>query len=137
MLSWLLEQGAPWNESVCTEAAEGGSLEALQRLRERGCPWDEDCCTRAAEEEHWHVLMWARAHGCDWDEDHCLRRVDDFGHGGRFIPSTFAESLETLQWMREHQGVWDERICQYAVEYDKPEVLQWAKANNCPGAENY
>jgi hypothetical protein len=69
--------------------------------------------------------LWARTHGCDWDEDYCLRDVVARGQ------------LEVLQWMREHQGVWDERICQYAVEFDVPEVLQWAKANNCPGAENY
>jgi hypothetical protein len=35
--------------------------------------------------------------------------------------------LEVLQWMREHQGVWDERICQYAAEFDVPEVLKWRR----------
>jgi hypothetical protein len=69
--------------------------------------------------------MWARTHGCDWDEDFCLREVVARGH------------LETLQWMRVHEGVWDERISQYAVKYNKSEVLQWAKNNNCPGADNY
>ena len=39
--------------------------------------------------------------------------------------------------MRVHEGVWDERICQYEVEHGHAEVLQWAKDNNCPGAENY
>jgi hypothetical protein len=74
--------------------------------------------------------VWARQHGCDWDKDECLRLV---------VSSDIVESgqLEMLQWMREHEGVWDERICEYAEWYDKLEVLQWAKANNCPGAENY
>ena len=95
----------------------------LQWLREHDCPWDADCCNAAAVSGHWDVLIWAG--GCDWDEDVCLLQVVNISQ------------LEVLQWMREHEGVWDERICQYAAEMGKPEVLQWAKDNSCPGAENY
>jgi hypothetical protein len=71
------------------------------------------------------VSFGARTHGCDWDKDYCLQCVVARG------------PLEVLQWMRVHEGVREERICEYAVEYELPEVLRWAKDNNCPGAENY
>ena len=135
MLRWLLSQGAPMDASVCEEAAYGGQLEALKLLRLHGCDWDEECCCLAAQEWNWDVLRWARKHGCDWIEEHVLSEV--VYRGKSSISTDMEEVLDMLRWMRKHESVWDERIFEYAVQHDAPEVIKWAKDNNCPGAENY
>jgi hypothetical protein len=50
---------------------EGGHLETLKWARENGCPWDEETCADAAEGGHLETLKWAREHGCPWDELTC------------------------------------------------------------------
>ena len=49
MLQWARENGCPWNEKMCTDAAWGGHLEVLQWARENGCPWNEKTCWAAAQ----------------------------------------------------------------------------------------
>ena len=39
----------PVNEWTCAKAAKGGHLEVFG-ARENGCPWDEETCTNAASE---------------------------------------------------------------------------------------
>ena len=43
MLKWLVQNGFPVNEDVCSIVAES-NLEMLQWLRENECPWDESLC---------------------------------------------------------------------------------------------
>ena len=40
--------------------------------------------------------------------------------------------LEVLQWARANDCPWDERTCAFAVEGGYLEVLHWACANGCP-----
>ena len=68
MLQWARQNGCPWDEDTCAQAAEGGHLEVLQWARQNGCPWDEYTCAEAAGGGHLEVLQWARQNGCPWDE---------------------------------------------------------------------
>ena len=40
--------GAPWDESTCSNAALNGHLEIIQWCRANGAPWNEDTCSFAA-----------------------------------------------------------------------------------------
>jgi hypothetical protein len=48
VLKWARENGCPWDERTCANAAEGGHLEVLKWARANGCPWDEETCMYAA-----------------------------------------------------------------------------------------
>ena len=63
MLKWARENGCPWDEMTCANAASGGHLEMLKWARENGCPWDENTCANAASGGHLDVLKWARENG--------------------------------------------------------------------------
>lgn len=38
------ENGCPWNESICENAAILGNLDCLKYARENGCPWNAQAC---------------------------------------------------------------------------------------------
>lgn len=38
-VKYLLENGAPKDETVCNAAARNGRLEILKYVKEKGCPW--------------------------------------------------------------------------------------------------
>ena len=59
----MRENDAPWNERVCSRAAENGYFELLEWLRVNGAPWDEEVCTHAARRGDLELLKWARANG--------------------------------------------------------------------------
>ena len=67
MVMFAEENGCPWNEKTCADAAEGGHLDVLKYLHENGCPWNEKTCESAAEYGHLDVLKYARENGCPWD----------------------------------------------------------------------
>jgi hypothetical protein len=61
MLKWMRQNGCPWNELACSNAARGGHLEVLQWLKQNGCPWNQDACYYAAlGGGHLEVLQWLR-----------------------------------------------------------------------------
>ena len=49
---WAKANGCTWDDTICTFAAEGGHLEALQWARAHGCPWSAETCARAAMGGH-------------------------------------------------------------------------------------
>ena len=64
LAKWAKDQGCPWNEWTCSNAAMNGHLEVLKWARENGCPWDELTCIYATQKGYHEVLKWAREHGC-------------------------------------------------------------------------
>jgi hypothetical protein len=40
VFQWAREEGCPWDEEICREAAGSGHLEVLQWARKQGCPWN-------------------------------------------------------------------------------------------------
>ena len=62
MLQWARENGCPWDEETCSEAASGGHLETLKWARENGCPWNiEAVRANAAWGGHLEMLEWLRS----------------------------------------------------------------------------
>ena len=92
-LQWTRVNGCPWNEHICSSAAEGGHLNILQWARVNGCPWDEHTCCYAAENGHLNILQWARANGCPWDE-----RTSSV--------ASLCQHLDILRWARENGCPW-------------------------------
>ena len=58
-LKYAHENGCPWDEDTCSEAAKGGHLKVLKYAHENGCPWDEWTCSGAAGGGHLEVLKYA------------------------------------------------------------------------------
>ena len=63
-LQWALQNGCPWDENTCKEAASGGHMGVLQWAHGNGCPWNEWTCSGAALGGHLEVLQWARENWC-------------------------------------------------------------------------
>ncbi len=69
MRAWARENGCPWDELTCANAASKGHLEILKWARENGCPWDELTCEYAAQ--NWEVLKWVKENGRPWNKLPC------------------------------------------------------------------
>lgn len=119
LVKWAKENGAPWDERICSFASRYGHLEVLKCARENGAPWDERTCSSAAEGGHLEVLKWARENGAPWDEFTCAYAAGD-GH------------LELLKWARENGAPWDERTCASASAGGHLTLLEWARENDAP-----
>jgi hypothetical protein len=46
--------------------------------------------------------------------------------------AAFGGHLEVLQWARAHDCPWSEATCWWAAEHDRLEILKWALANGAP-----
>ena len=71
MLKYAHENGCPWDEWTCRNAAEGGHLDVLKYAHENWCPWDESTRTRACRSNHLDVLKYAVENGCPYDKEGC------------------------------------------------------------------
>eukprot|EP00306_Pavlova_sp_CCMP459_P012170 CAMPEP_0185182964 /NCGR_PEP_ID=MMETSP1140-20130426/1674_1 /TAXON_ID=298111 /ORGANISM="Pavlova sp., Strain CCMP459" /LENGTH=381 /DNA_ID=CAMNT_0027748937 /DNA_START=18 /DNA_END=1163 /DNA_ORIENTATION=+ len=126
--------------SLCTAAAWGGSLEALQWLRSRGHAWDADTVRAACEGGHEDFLRWVLDNGCPRDELAChwtaaqgsiavmeILRARGFSWYNR-TPAVAARHghLDMLIYLRDHGCPWDARVCAWAAANGHMHVLNWA-----------
>ncbi|CAM9425561.1 unnamed protein product [Scytosiphon promiscuus] len=121
LLQCAREEGSPWDEGTCAEAAAGGHLAVLRWARENGCPWDRRTCAGAAAGGHLDVLRWARDNGCPQDER----------------SSAAAAGMEyraVLRWARESGYGWGEPTRAVAAAGGQLAVLQKARLNDGPRA---
>ena len=118
-LQRLHENGCPWDDWACSEAAEHGHLECLKYLHENGCPWDADTCTRAAEHGQLECLKYLHENGYPWDARTCIRAAEQ-GH------------LECLKYLHENGCPWNAYTCTYAAAYGQLECLKYAYEHGCP-----
>jgi hypothetical protein len=123
-LQWLRDRGCAWKANTCEAAARNGHLAVLQWARANGCDWDSRTCETAARGGHLAVLQWARANGCDWDADTCAAAA---GNG----------DLAVLQWARANGCELDAETCDAAADGGHWAVLDWARANGCPYEGDY
>lgn len=72
MVTWLRENGCPWDEEACAAAARAGNLPVLKWMRSQGCPWDTRVFSFAAQEGNVHILEWAFQNGCPFTRDAIL-----------------------------------------------------------------
>jgi hypothetical protein len=100
-LKYLHENGCPWNEKACSNAAEGGYLECLKYLHENGWPWNGCACSRAAQ-GHLECLKYLHDNGCLWDEWACEWAAQ--GH------------LECLKYLHENGCSWNGCACSRATQ---------------------
>jgi hypothetical protein len=68
-LRYAHENGCPWDEKTCSEAAAGGHLECLRYAHENGCPWNKETCYCAVADGRLDCLKYAHENGCPWDVD--------------------------------------------------------------------
>jgi len=72
VLKWFKkERAVSWDHLVSRVAALKRDFEMLKWLRENGCPWKENTCSDAAAHGQLEVLKWARENGASWNEDTC------------------------------------------------------------------
>ena len=64
-LKWI--NGCPWDEDICSIAAEKGNLNVLKYAHENNCPWDSNTCAQAAMDGHLEVLKYLHENKCPWD----------------------------------------------------------------------
>lgn len=152
---WALAQSPPLrlNAGMCRAAAQGGQLEMLQWLRAQGCSWSHYTCEAAVKNGHLGVLQWAHANGCELRYS-MLRTAAWSGHlevfrwlyvdCGLREPPLDAQvcmyaakrgRLEILQWLRAQSPPyeWDARTVAVALDKGHHAVVEWARANGCPG----
>jgi hypothetical protein len=104
---WARANGCPLSASICSQAANNGSLEVLQAARAEGCEWNCCVCMLAAASGHLEILQWARANGCPWD-GYTRTAAAENGH------------LEVLQWAHDNGCPWKN-----AFAYEGSLVLQY------------
>lgn len=71
-VNWLRvahDNGYEWDEYICKNAAEIGSLECLKYMHEQGCKWDSFTCMFAAQYGHLDCLKYAHENGCECNEN--------------------------------------------------------------------
>ena len=122
VLKWARQQDCPWDSMTCSDAAYNGHLEVLKWAREQGCEWDDETGHNAAEGGHLEVMKWAHENGCQWSEVTCLQAARK-GH------------WHVLQYLREHHCPWDSKTCSYAAESGQLGTIMWARARGCPWDE--
>ena len=65
MLKYLFENGCPWDDEICSSAAETGHLDVLKYAHENGYPLDETCASAAYEYGPWpHIMEYLRENDC-------------------------------------------------------------------------
>jgi len=95
-LKYLYDNGCPWQEWVCYNAAENGQLECLKYARENGCPWSTYTCECAARNGHLECLKYAKENGCPWSIWACKYAAQN-GH------------LECVKYCNDNGCPWSER----------------------------
>jgi hypothetical protein len=163
MLRWCVqsmpvETQQQVDHKVCTAAAKGGHLEALQLLVERyDFLWSTRACSMAAYNGHLHIIKYLRnAHihavrlVCPWDSQTCANASAN-GHlhvlewcVRQEEPAPMNEKccrvaasrgqLTSLCWLREEctpPCPWDAYSCNEAASNGYLECLIWLRANGC------
>jgi hypothetical protein len=121
VLEWVVQTPKfEFTQSMCTSAARGGQLDALQWLRVKGCPWDENTTATAAQYGHLDLLEWAYHRGCV-----CSSKVMDRAAASGHLP--------IVQWGCQHFLRSYLRMPIMVARHGHLEVLQWMYTNRRGG----
>jgi hypothetical protein len=183
VLEWATTEGYTWDHGlVWAGAAAAGNLHVLEwSLSGRPgdhCRWsmpprDSRPGHAAARNGHMEVLQWLHARGCPLDAITCASaarggtwrcssgRASKRGAGGMIAPAPKRRAaatsrsfsgrapmaargartcvvaaayghLDILQWARANDCPWDERTCLVAAAYGHLPALRWARQSGCP-----
>ena len=117
-LRYAHENGCPWDEDTCYEAAKNGNLECLKYAHKNGCEMESFVCDLAAENGHLECLKYAYDNGCEIDSS-----VFSLAAKGGY--------LECLKYAYENECNWDEDTCNYAAWNGHLDCLKYAYENGC------
>lgn len=120
------EPGSPgslWPLWVCSMAAGGGHLDALEWLLEHGAPWLDDNpymgdeCASAARNGHIGVLEWAVDNGAPYTQERVCIEAAMGGH------------IAVLDWAEGRGWTVPCDVYYAAVCHDREEVVDWGLAD--------
>ena len=111
-IKWAKNNGCPWSEWTCRDAARNGDLNMLKWLRDNGCPWNKWTCTAAAEHGDLNMLKWLHENGCPWGEMTCYYAAR-FGH------------LKVLQYLRINKCPQHEFMYSTAKNNGHEDIVNW------------
>ncbi|GFH53316.1 hypothetical protein CTEN210_09792 [Chaetoceros tenuissimus] len=152
VLKWLHEHNFPWEDRVCTMAAEKGNLKALKYLRSNNCPWNVNCLINAVRNHHYEMVKYCLENGCPMDDSViCRYAIDDADHDrvlkmlkllrefsvpwNRISCTNYAAehgNIEALKWIRSQGAVIVEDTCVFAAMSGRIETLKWLTSIGCP-----
>jgi hypothetical protein len=111
----------PYNEVVCSGAAQSGIVRNLQwLLDEQQCPQPGDICNLAALARTTDMLRWLKQRGCVFTADTCTSATE----------SGYAASI--LQYLHAEGVPFDFRTMVTAINYQELPLLQWLYECGCP-----
>src|SRR3989344_4444268 len=67
-VTFLHENGCPWDRDTTAYASRGGHLSCLEYAHTHNCPWDRLTPMFAAKNGHLHCLQYAHEEKCPWDK---------------------------------------------------------------------
>jgi hypothetical protein len=120
MLKWCIENGCPWNEWACANAAKILNFEILKWSIENQCPWNEYTYVYAAGNRE--IFMW------------CIENkgIPINTNIRKTICAMLAKvgNLELLKWCKNEANFeFDMETCYYATQNDNLEILKWCLEN--------
>ena len=99
VLKYAHENGCPWDEWTCSNAAKGGHMNVLEYAHENGCPWEEFTCYSAAKGGHLDVLKYLHENGCPWNRYACVEAAK----GGHLDVLKYTHENMCLElWLLRH-----------------------------------
>eukprot|EP00953_Heterococcus_sp_UTEX-ZZ885_P002547 1886-Heterococcus_DN1.PRE.2 len=146
------ELGMPYTAATMHRCALCNKLAVMQFLHAQGCPWDESVCTAAAERGCFEMLRWAREHGCEWEHQHILQAAASSGNiemtawvksqpnvglGPQAMYSAAANGHTAMcAYLRAEGSPWHKLACCAAAEGAHCDTLRWLHEHGCPWIPN-
>jgi len=113
LIEWIVERSPKrWNATLCCNAAKGGHLGLLQRLREQGCLWDARTFDNAARYGDAHMLDWLLEQGCPMRERTCEMAA----RGGH---------KRIVEWLVANGCPWDAYVYAGAARHGHLDLIRW------------
>jgi len=112
--------GWPMNEWTCCESAHAGRIDMLRWARNKGCPWGESTMVFAARQGHLSVIKWAHANGAPFSPITCS-------------VAAFSGHLHVMKWVHAKSLPWSILYLpciNNAVVKGRTETVEWMQGLN-------
>jgi hypothetical protein len=128
IIKWALTNGYEWEQEFAESATTFGHLEILKWALDEGLlVLTPELCSSAACRGHLEIIQWLRSNGCPWDARTCFSAVVDHGHSG-----VRDNHINVLRWAHEQGCPWDEETIRLALDFERQDMVNYARANGCP-----
>ena len=111
-----------FSAKVMTLAGRSGDFDTVNFLHECGCKLTTDLMAMAAMSGHLELVKYLRDIGCAWDTRVCWM-------------AAYCGHLDLIKWARSQNPPcpWDSFVIRVAVQKKRKRVVEFLRANNCPG----